>query len=216
MTCLFHYTNAEGLMGIVGSGELHASFYRFLNDPHEMEHGRSAVESLFRDAMFAAHTRGRFKVDLKKARRTLVDLSELTDLQDEESFLAYLGKHFARGVIVRRVLETLPFLISFSRHDDPHSEQHGLLNQWRDYGLNGGYAICFDRKSLVDRVASETMRGYLAADVDDVKYGEISWDDGSRKWAEDLSLALLDDRDSLLCVEGVEKISHRSIEGIFH
>ena len=45
---VFHYTTAEGLYGIVESGQLWATDARYLNDSSEVEYGREVLESVLR------------------------------------------------------------------------------------------------------------------------------------------------------------------------
>lgn len=46
---LFHYTNAEGLYGILNSGKMWATNTRYLNDPQELKYARDMVRKVLED-----------------------------------------------------------------------------------------------------------------------------------------------------------------------
>ncbi len=48
---LYHYTRADGLMGILGERVVHATHYRYLNDSSEISLGEDNVKSVVRDLL---------------------------------------------------------------------------------------------------------------------------------------------------------------------
>ena len=48
---LFHYTNAKGLLGIVDSGRLWATNYRFLNDTSEISYAMALFETIVKERL---------------------------------------------------------------------------------------------------------------------------------------------------------------------
>ncbi|MBX3333929.1 MAG: DUF2971 domain-containing protein [Nitrospira sp.] len=57
-------------------------------------------------------------------------------------------KRFVRGFEEAQGRATDHYVVSFCKASDAWVSQHGLLSQWRGYGLDGGYAIVFDRERL--------------------------------------------------------------------
>lgn len=53
---LFHYTNSSGMRGILESGRLWATNYRFLNDASEVAYGMTLFESIVQDRLPNAKT----------------------------------------------------------------------------------------------------------------------------------------------------------------
>ena len=53
---LFHYTNSSGMRGILESGRLWATNYRFLNDVSEVAYGMTLFESIVQDRLANAKT----------------------------------------------------------------------------------------------------------------------------------------------------------------
>ncbi|MNO83586.1 hypothetical protein D3C76_749010 [compost metagenome] len=50
---LFHYTNANGMLGIIDSRKLWATHYQYLNDSSELEYGYSLAKEIIRGAIAA-------------------------------------------------------------------------------------------------------------------------------------------------------------------
>jgi len=123
---LYHYTDQAGLDGILSSGCMWATHFKFLNDLSEREHGFDIfIEALPR---------------LKAASRDGVIFSST----DWDSFVTNLGK------TLRNYFEvTSSFLISFTT-DSPYEIEHNKsgcdrLSQWRGYAFGKqGYCLGFD------------------------------------------------------------------------
>lgn len=135
---LFHYTNAEGLVGILENQTLHATHSNFLNDSTEC---KSILAVLL--PTIEAELR---EVVPRLVEEKVFDRAILTDYGDE----IYVRE--AEKMLQAMILatdRTAPFFItSFCIHDiDSPAFDHGLLSQWRGYA-RGGFAIEFDEQAL--------------------------------------------------------------------
>jgi hypothetical protein len=108
---LYHYTNVEGLHGIVGSRTLRASSAYFLNDSSEIEYGCGIVVEALME--WGDANRG----SVAPAMKVLGSLKE-NILSDAAQFVR---------------MATI-YVSCFC-------EGGNLLSQWRAYGQSGGYAI---------------------------------------------------------------------------
>lgn len=79
--CLYHYTGAAGLIGIVQSGKLWASDYRHLNDRHEYRIGARLLEEEIRSSPLADPQRKAFDKLVAKTQKAcfVLSFSELGD-----------------------------------------------------------------------------------------------------------------------------------------
>lgn len=66
-----------------------------------------------------------------------------------------------------------PHLVCFSYHSEHHHKQNGILTMWRSYGgPDGGIAIGFDTKEIVDKTSAlQREFGYSAIYLDYASYG---------------------------------------------
>lgn len=144
---LYHYTDAQGLIGILTDARLHVSRGVCLNDPNELAYGEGVVRAVL------------------ERRAQEFD-------KDEPTLLGYFNKAAAefRGFSAdpdetRRGPHEVrldPFVTSFSSVPD-------LLGLWAYYAREGGYCIGFRRDSLanlrdggdkdVDRGRTPTQKG---------------------------------------------------------
>lgn len=112
-----------------------------------------------------------------------------------------------------------PFICSFTtvEPEQSHAElvfREGLLSQWRAYGRNGGFNICFDGekiKSLLDKQREQKMGLYLKSDMflNSVFYDE------SDKWfcahLQELKDWLSVNIETWLCDKGPREIDEQSV-----
>ncbi len=75
---LFHYTNAKSLLGILDSGRLWATNYRFLNDASEIGYAMALFESIVRERLSAT----RSEVVTEFLKRTLVTVNAFDGMFD--------------------------------------------------------------------------------------------------------------------------------------
>lgn len=169
---LYHYTNYDGLRGILETQTLWATHYKNLNDSSEIEHLRPRLEESLRNHISdfiredskRNYSRKRFWE--KRGGITKVARKEAKILTDSLYESAFSGTEDIVPI-------ASPYILSFCNHTD-HSDyvkKNGLLSQWRAYGEKGGYALIFDTKRLVEcaRIESKTYR-YLVNNFGDVVY----------------------------------------------
>ena len=158
---LFHYTDANGLIGIIETQSLFATHADFLNDSTEC---RSILAVLL----------PRLEAELRELTPTLVERgifhpSVQTDYGD--AIYRQEAENMLRAM-VQAANNTAPFFItSFCIHEPgTQAYEHGLLSQWRGYA-RGGFAIEFDELG-VDRLNREENERFRYAGIltDSVSY----------------------------------------------
>lgn len=79
---LYHYTSAEGLLGILGSGIIRASDARFSNDWMEFEHGLKLLDMLLEDM--------KSSINMKIEKEILIKMQEVGNLLRNNLQSAYV------------------------------------------------------------------------------------------------------------------------------
>lgn len=127
---LYHYTNNEGLAGILGKGELWLSHIMFLNDTREFKHACDVL------AYNVRNYPQKYKEMWIENQCREEQFDSMIDNMHEKSSYEYVSKRYNpwRGH---------QFIFSMT-------QQKNALSQWRAYG-NGEYAIEFDFKNIVGR-----------------------------------------------------------------
>jgi hypothetical protein len=160
---LYHYTTAEGLLGIMKSQCLRATNIAFLNDaeerigylnkrmPYVIERSvRSVVNSFWDDPK----TRGVIEQSGGKE-------NSIRSLSDQ--LIAAIKDHL--------ISFDEPYVVSFCATKDVNIARDGLLSQWRGYGVDGGYAIVFDTSGLESLLVEENKKHlYLSVYWGDINY----------------------------------------------
>jgi hypothetical protein len=118
---LYHYTTAEGLIGIVKSQALWATNAEFLNDAQELQFGRHELH----DALVAAAD----KLSPPDDESGDANYSRATIMRSAAAHL------FPGGPFAQRQFHVV--------HVACFCEKGDLLSQWRGYGAAGGYAVGF-------------------------------------------------------------------------
>lgn len=152
---LFHYTSADGLIGILQSGEIWSTAYYCMNDESELAAGTGILMPEF--------TRATHKM-----------------IQDNDPLVQTFSRRgtdileYARGFEQRIIAHTFNALCAYNTcfcmatgAEDFH---HGLLSQWRAYGVDGGYALQFSRKKLLAAVENANKAQGLCYQLDDLHY----------------------------------------------
>jgi Protein of unknown function (DUF2971) len=141
---LFHYTTAEGLLGIIKDRCLWATHAEFSNDTSECKLLKSYVAKLI-----TPH--------IAKLTPTLIEKLYVSEsLLKEHGTSIYEDQADEIGQVLLDVTnKVFPYYItSFCIHEEGKDEfKNGLLSQWRGYA-RGGFAIEFDElelKKLTDR-----------------------------------------------------------------
>lgn len=164
---LFHYTNKEGLDGILKSQTLFATHYAYLNDQEEITRFRGALKSILIPKLKLTIEKwlreGKANAEAIKSEGGILRLCNIEiDTLIEILYRGLLddGKH--EGVAT-------PYIFSFCSHaQDKQKSKDGLLSQWRGYAKEGGFAIVFDTEKL------ETL---LKREADTRTYSPLGWGD---------------------------------------
>jgi|SRR5215813_9062803 len=151
---LFHYTTAEGLIGIVRDRCLFATHANFLNDTSECK-------------LITPHIINLLKPEFERLVPRMNKLGYLRENLLTEHGTNIYGDQAEKIVEVMLVTanKVFPFYItSFCIHGEKSPEyRNGLLSQWRAYG-RGGFAIEFD-ELLVDRLNSEERQRWRYEEI---------------------------------------------------
>jgi hypothetical protein len=143
---LYHYTNEQGLYGILENQCIWATHYKFLNDYSEIE--------LFRDKLME-YLRPRALQSLKEI------FSRAPKIQKILSNPAELNALVERSIkwSVDSCYNSLPevYIASFCGESrDNYINHNGLLSQWRGYGGDGGFAVVFNTHELEEMIQLES------------------------------------------------------------
>lgn len=131
---LYHYTTAQGLLGLISERRLWATNARFMNDPSEIQYARRLIERELAEASvrheeeigrLSSNLVQRFFLKLREKMYSFPKVKEWTDNA--------IGVFDEQGGA---------YIACFCRHPD-------LLSQWRGYGATGGgYAVGLASKQL--------------------------------------------------------------------
>ena len=135
MECLYHYTTAAGLLGIVGEQTIHATHIDFLNDSSEMKTAAPEIIKLFSNEVKEMIVGGQLPY-------IEIDPTKLQEFCELEGSAAYNA-----GVVTTSRFSPI-FVTSFCKHKVSNDSYDGLLSQWRGYSNTGGYCVVFDKKLL--------------------------------------------------------------------
>jgi len=152
---LFHYTTANGLIGILGTGEIWGTAYYCANDESELAAGKGVLAPLFRSTTYKLIEANDPRA-LTFARRG-VDIREYAD-------------HFEEHIAGMTLSSLCAYITCFCKPTSKEDFYHGLLSQWRGYGSDGGYALHFSRKKLLAAIESANKADGLNYDLQDVHY----------------------------------------------
>ena len=83
--------------------------------------------------------------------------------------LEYAQK-FEQTIIAHIFHALCAYITCFCKPTGPEDFRHGLLSQWRAYGVDGGYALQFSRKKLQSAVENVNKAQGLNYDLQDVYY----------------------------------------------
>jgi len=169
---LYHYTNWEGLWGILQTQCLWATNYRFMNDDSEL--------LSFKKPLIEVLTTY-FKKELDKQ---LKEHSDANKFINENGGLDAYSKHLAENWIenLYNVTGHEFYIASFCGEHNKYINENGLLSQWRGYGKDGGFALVFNRQKLDEilRLEAERFNSYyilgpvIYSDEEEKIYSEMS------------------------------------------
>lgn len=152
---LFHYTNANGLIGIFDSAEIWSTAYYCANDEQELCAGSGVLSRLFRERAHQLLEANDPRTKLF-ARRG-VDIMSYAD-------------GFEQQLTALTMNSLVAFITCFYKPSAKEDFHHGLLSQWRGYGADGGYALQFSRTRLMNAIKNANKLDDLNYDLDDVHY----------------------------------------------
>lgn len=161
---IYHYTNLQGLLGILDSHVLWATHYKFLNDSSEID---LFIKNRFPDILYP-------KLLIKYQEMLVRNPATRKKFQESGEVLEDVVKHDV-SVQISAMLSGLYgqiYITSFcGESDDDYINQNGLLSQWRGYGQDGGFSIVFDTASMEACMRQEhNMFSYGYSSIADVIY----------------------------------------------
>jgi Protein of unknown function (DUF2971) len=161
---LYHYTDWNGLHGIVKTQTIWASNIRFLNDQTEL---LLAKEPLTR--LFLPKARELAAELVKRKQASNVEIERFGGLEGMSVDLT--GKYIDS---VYEVTGDDFYIVSLCGvPSNEHTRVNGLLSQWRGYGSGGGFAIVFATKELENLLEVEAKTfAYGASLIGDVIYSD--------------------------------------------
>ncbi len=125
---VYHYTNKEGIYGILDSQSIWATHYKFLNDSDEIHHILCILEPLLSE----------LSKEPKKSKEYTI--AKRVDGVVKEAF----------GIAGSTPWFDI-YIASFCKEKD-------LLSQWRGYGGDGGYAIGMNYEQLKEHSKKESAK----------------------------------------------------------
>lgn len=172
---LFHYTDRNGIAGILASQSLWATHFRYLNDTTEIQLMRHTLA----DRLFPIIK----KEILSEYRNAGINKRKRMAKQGGVNRIARAEASNLGDIYYRVAFEDTesgpalgtPYITSFCAHtsDGGYEQENGLLSQWRGYGREGGYAIVFDTKKLAEMYMAEADKYYYSfLQLGDVVYGD--------------------------------------------
>jgi len=156
---LHHYTNLDGLLGIVDSNTLWATHFSCLNDSTEvMLLKQPMTDILTSRTLKAVRTADGAN---RHARRTMARAGNPHPVVEyTASFLEAMFAAAFRAEAIEPLAE--PYIASFCAHSSNRSyeRENGLLSQWRAYGGGERYCIVFDTQKMIGLLDREFHRHY--------------------------------------------------------
>lgn len=158
---LWHYTDVNGLLGILQSRQFCASSATYLNDEQELDFGQLCLR------------KGLDRVAREKDRSVSGPVSEDTSLPGDSLRWQRAELEGTISLRVGRENTRAPeiYIVSFCENGD-------LLSQWQGYSGGAGFALGFDRYQLNQEltICNQNLR------LEKVLYGE----DGVKMFAEQI------------------------------
>jgi Protein of unknown function (DUF2971) len=159
---IFHYTDARGLIGIVKSGGIFATDYRYLNDFTE----GGEIKNLLLPILEQETTR----ITARLVEEKLLSADFYKEHGEQSHRFHAEGMYRALTSTANNMSPV--YVSSFCRHDQgTEAFEHGLLSQWRGYSIGGGFAIEFDEQGI-DNLAKQEAGKYAVVGfkTEDVLY----------------------------------------------
>lgn len=77
---------------------------------------------------------------------------------------------FERHLMALTMSSLVAYITCFCKPSGKEDFLHGLLSQWRGYGTDGGYALQFSRKRLLDAIKKANAEHDTNYDLEDIHY----------------------------------------------
>lgn len=152
---LFHYTTATGLIGILETGQLWSTAYFCANDESELSTGTGILRPLFSNATHK----------MIEEKNPLVRIFALRGVD-----ILHYADTFEQLITSFTLSDLCAYITCFCKANGPEDFKHGLLSQWRAYGPDGGYALQFSRKKLMEEIERANTVSGLGYGLQDVNY----------------------------------------------
>jgi hypothetical protein len=140
---LYHYTDLDGLMGILNTGQLWATDVKFMNDMSEYDHANEMI-----------------KTELSAMETEVLPLFD-PPLPVNEGIITAAGAFLRQSKRRAEVIEMAEHLILYQKgyrcYVSCFCDSGDLLRQWRAYA-SGGYSIEFDGSVLSSRYQGKILR----------------------------------------------------------
>jgi hypothetical protein len=167
---LYHYTTAEGLLGILDTGSLRATHARYMNDRTELKSAfNQEFENLFLDGIFPGAPEG-MKEGLRKMRAARSP--------DDVFIASFTDDGAALGA-------------------DEH-RPGDRLSQWRAYSSHtGGFSLGFDSKALLRMQGAVGLQGAETSSLFRCRYLTVEKTDAAKRiaaWGAEILPKILESR----------------------
>jgi len=164
---LWHYTNAEGLKGILENKTLWATDYRYLNDSLEFTYSKEILRQLLLPEI--TNIIEDMCTNNSNARKIAESCGGIHKTAESEIQMTLDILYGAMLNPPAGSPQKIFFVLSFCKHDinSQFLQNNGLLSQWRGYGKDGGYAIVFEEKELRGKYDTERQSFYYGLTCDD-------------------------------------------------
>ena len=150
---LFHYTTGTGLLGILSNSEIWGTAYYCANDQSELRTGMGVLTPIFRSKTHDMIKEADPRVNIFRSRG--IDIRDYAD-------------RFEQIILSRALNIFCVYITCFCKPSSKEDFLHGLLSQWRGYGVDGGYALQFSRAKLnnfIERANKDKGLNYYLQDV---------------------------------------------------
>lgn len=152
---LFHYTTANGLIGLLTKNEIWSTAYWCANDESELVTGKGVLTPMFKRVTHALVQKNDALVQTFASRGVDIETH---------------AESFEHQVLAMTFNVLSAYITCFCKPLGEEDFLHGLLSQWRGYGTDGGYALQFSRKKLEAAVAKGYDPAGFNYELQDVYY----------------------------------------------
>jgi len=171
---LYHYTNLDGLLGILQNKNLWATQYKFLKDYSELV--------LMKDKLIEYL----FPRMIEKFRKLIKQGNDFQKAIDQKGGLDQFVRDKTKITVdeAYRAIGEDFYIVSFCGEDkDSYVNSNGRLSQWRGYGVGGGIALVFDPYKLKEILKIEIDK----YSYEFLSFNSVIYSDDEMKFKRELS-----------------------------